>query len=387
MSAVRQARAGTPRMAIWKALLIVLPVAAFSGMSMLPPGGELPWTIASWVSWLTFTTLFVLMLVTGQTHRFRSPLFMLIAFMLPVNFIAHMIEVYGTMALSQGNFIDAGASFCPLAFPMIVIPAAFTKTVIFPSMLAGGTGIIGMSGILLATSLAIGRGWCSWSCFYGGWDEFFSRLLKKPVIRKIDQRWIYLPFGVLLAVVLSSALTFSVTYCAWICPFKVLTEFAAPVSVLIIVQTVLFVGAFIGLVIVLPLLTKRRVQCGLFCPLGALQAFWNKISIFGVRINTDKCSGCKRCIRECPTFSLDESSLQSGKPLITCTRCGKCVDACTKGAASYHIKGTQVGVKPNVARVLYMYPAWILMLTMGAGIVQAGLWRILRLITTGSMLQ
>jgi ferredoxin-type protein NapH len=135
------------------------------------------------------------------------------------------------------------------------------------------------------------------------------------------------------------------------------------------------------------LLTKRRVQCGLFCPLGALQAFWNKISIFGVRINTDKCSGCKRCIRECPTFSLDESSLQSGKPLITCTQCGKCVDACTKGAASYHIKGTQVGVKPNVARVLYMYPAWILMLTMGAGIVQAGLWRILRLITTGSMLQ
>jgi len=149
---------------------------------------------------------------------------------------------------------------------------------------------------------------------------------------------------------------------------------------------VLFVAAFIALVVVLPLLTKRRIQCGLFCPLGALQSFWNKINIFAVRIDTEQCSACKRCIRECPTLSLDENSLESGKPSITCTRCGRCMDVCPKGAISYHIKGTQLGVRPNVARVLFMYPAWILMTTLGSGTVMMGLWRILRLITTGSML-
>jgi ferredoxin-type protein NapH len=183
-----------------------------------------------------------------------------------------------------------------------------------------------------------------------------------------------------------AAFALSPTYCGWICPFKVLTEFAAPTTPLIIVQTVLFVAAFVALVVVLPLLTKRRIQCALFCPLGALQSLWSKINIFSVRIDTAKCVQCKRCIRECPTLSLDESSLESGQPSMTCTRCGRCMDVCPKGAISYHIRGTRVGVKPNVARILFMYPAWLLMGTLGAGIVTAGLWRILRLITTGSML-
>ena len=40
-------------------------------------------------------------------------------------------------------------------------------------------------------------------------------------------------------------------------------------------------------------------------------------------------------------------------------------------------------MKPNVARVLFLYPSWIIMAMLGAGIVQSGLWRILRLVTTG----
>jgi ferredoxin-type protein NapH len=378
---------GSPRIAWWKALLLIVPIAAWAGLMTLMPGDELIWNIGGWATWLVFVSLFFLILVTGRTNRYRSILFILIAVLMPVNFIAAMLERHGTMALSQADFLDAGAAFCPLALPMLIVPAAFTKTVIFPSVLLGTSGIIGMSSILLASSLATGRGWCSWGCFYGGWDEFFSRLLKKPVIRKIDRRWIYLPFGVLLAVVLTSAFTLTITYCEWICPFKVLTEFAAPTSPLIIVQTVLFVLAFVGLVVVLPLLTKKRVQCALFCPLGALQSFWNKINIFEVRIDRGKCGECNRCIRECPTLSLSEESLRTGKPSITCTRCGKCIDACTKGAISFHVKGTRLGVKPNVARVLFLYPSWILMATLGGSIVQAGLWRILRLVTTGSMLR
>jgi polyferredoxin len=387
VSTISLAPAGPPRIAVWKALLLVLPVAAWAGMLFLRPSQQLIMTIGGWVTWLAFVVVFVLILATGRTDRFRSILFIAIAVALPLDFIPGMLERHGTMALSQADFLDAGAAFCPLAFPMIIVPAAFTGTIIFPSSLLGTSGIIGMSAILLVASLAIGRGWCSWGCFYGGWDELFSRLLKKPVIRNIDKRWIYAPFGVLLAVVLTSAFTLAVTYCEWICPFKVFTEFVAPTSALIIVQTVLFVLAFVALVVVLPLLTKKRIQCALFCPLGALQSFWNKISIFGIRIDKEKCGDCKKCIRECPTLSITEGSIEAGKPLMTCSRCGKCVDACTKGAISYHIKGTRVGLKPTAARVLFMYPAWILMATLGAGIVLAGLWRIMLLITTGSMIR
>jgi polyferredoxin len=295
------------------------------------------------------------------------------------------------MMLTESSIYSAGASFCPLTMPMIIIPALLKRIVIFPGELlptAAHGAFSTMFIIWVGASLATGRGWCSWGCFYGGWDELFSRLRRKPVIqhKQIDRRWIYLPFAVLLAIVLLSAVTLSPIYCTWLCPFKTITEFAAPSSFLAIVQLVIFVALFLGLVVVLPLLSRRRIQCGLFCPFGAMQSFLNKINIFEVRIDPEKCTQCKRCIRECPTFSLDESSLQSGKPLITCTKCAQCVDSCPKGAISYRIKGTSLRANPAVARTLFLVPAFLLMGLLGPGMVAQGLWRILKLITTGSML-
>jgi NAD-dependent dihydropyrimidine dehydrogenase PreA subunit len=149
---------------------------------------------------------------------------------------------------------------------------------------------------------------------------------------------------------------------------------------------VIFIVLFIGLVIVLPLLTKRRIQCGLFCPFGAMQSLLNKINVFEVRIDPDQCSQCQQCIRTCPTFSLDKGSLETGKPLITCTKCTQCIDICPKSAASLHIKGTPLKASPAVARVLFLYPAYILLLSFGGLIVAEALLRILKLITTGSMI-
>ena len=117
-----------------------------------------------------------------------------------------------------------------------------------------------------------------------------------------------------------------------------------------------------------------------------MQSFFNKINIFEVRIDPEKCSQCKKCIRECPTFSLNESSLESGKPLMTCTRCAQCIDACPQEAISYHIKGTSLKASPTVARVLYLYPAYFLMSLVGGSTIVNGLYRLLLLLTTGSIL-
>jgi polyferredoxin len=371
--------------------------------------------IAAGVTFLLLNGAFFLMLTTGETHRYRSLLFVVMAVGFVITFITNLIETRGSMILTAENMISGETPFCPLVIPMIIVPAAITRTIIFPgSLLEGFANVASMVVLWLGVSLALGRGWCSWGCFYGGLDEGFSRVLKKPVIKKIDRKWIYLPFAVLLVIVLTSALTLSPTYCEWLCPFKAVTEFAEVTSFTAVVQTVIFVSLFIGLVIVLPILTKRRIQCGLFCPLGALQSFINvivlpiltkrriqcglfcplgalqsfinKVNIFEVRIDPEKCTQCKRCIRACPTFSLDESSLESGKTLITCTRCGQCVDLCPKQAISYHIKGTPIGIRPNAARVLFLYPALILLSTIGGGMIAGGLWRILKLITTGSMI-
>jgi ferredoxin-type protein NapH len=395
MTALAQTKTQSPGLAVWKAVLLILPIALLSSyawlLSLLSGESE-PLQLASFaLAWLAFNVVFVLMLTTGKTHRYRSALFILIAVALPLEFIPWMIKTYGSMMLTDDIMYSGGASFCPLTMPMVIIPALLKRVVIFPGELlpteAHGAFAV-MFIFWVGASLALGRGWCSWGCLYGGWDELFSRLRKRPLIKhqQIDRRWIYLPFGILLAIVLLSAITFSPIYCEWLCPFKVVTEFAAPTSLLIIVQTVIFVALFIGLVIVLPLLSKRRIQCGLFCPFGAMQSLLNKINVFEVRIDPDQCSQCQQCIRTCPTFSLDKGSLESGKPLITCTKCTQCIDACPKSAASLHIKGTPLKASPAVTRVLFLYPAFLLLAVLGLTIVGQALWRIIKLITTGSML-
>ncbi len=385
---------GPPRLGVWKGLLLWLPIALLSALTPLQvlQAGERPLlVVAAFVTWAVFNTFYALMMITGETHRFRAVLFILVAVSLPLDFIPYMIETYGSMLLTETTMMTGGASFCPLTMPMILIPALLKRVVIFPGELlpTGAHGAFSVMFIIwVGSSLALGRGWCSWGCFYGGWDELFSRIRirRRPLFRNIDRRWIYLPFAVLLAIVLLSALTYTPVYCEWLCPFKIVTEFQAPSSALAIFQIATFVALFIGLVIVLPLLSRRRIQCGLFCPFGAMQSFLNKINIFEVRIDPEKCTECQRCLRTCPTFSMEEESLKSGKPSITCTKCAACIDACPKGAVAYHVKGTRVGIRPNVARGLFLYPAMILMSFLGAGIFTTGLFRVLKLVVTGSMI-
>jgi polyferredoxin len=374
-------------MAIWKALLLTLPTVPFAAvglmMLLMSSDVEVVGIIAGLLTWILFTAFFFLMLVTGKTHRYRSALFILVAFALPFFFIPSMIAAFGTNMLTDEMSYSGEASFCPLTMPMVLLPAVLKGVVIFPGAIAaGGAWFL----VWVGTSLAIGRGWCSWGCFYGGFDEFFSRLRKKATIKHIDRKWSFLPFAVLLAIVLLSALTFHPIYCEWLCPFKAVTEFEAPSSLKTIVTLGIFPTLFIGMVIALPVLTKKRIQCALFCPFGALQSFFNKINVFEVHIDPAKCTQCKRCLRECPTLSLDDSSLESGKALMSCTKCGQCVDACPQRAMSYHIKGTPIGIRPNVARLLFLYPAYILLATLGGYIVTGGLWRVLKLITAGSMI-
>jgi polyferredoxin len=374
-----------------KAVVLTLPLALLMLM-MITGGQDLPKEsirlIGMAVAYVFTVGIFFLIVLTDRTYRYRAVMFVVYAVCFVLTFIPALIETRGSMAVTRADMIQGHTPFCHMVIPTTLIPAALSRTIIFPgSMLEGFASIGSMLVLWLGVSIALGRGWCSWVCFYGGLDEGFSRIGHKPILKSISRKWTYLPFAILVAMMLLSAAMLTPMYCSWLCPFKAVTEFEAVTSATILVQTVIFVSLFAGLVIVLPILTKRRTQCGLFCPMGAFQSFTNKANIFDIRIDADKCVQCGRCEKSCPTFSIDSETIKKGTTRMTCTKCGRCVDECPKGAVSYHIKGTPVGVKSHIARMAFVYPAFLVLAIMGSGMIAGAVYRILLLVTTGSLVK
>jgi len=264
---------------------------------------------------------------------------------------------------------------------MMILPAVFTKSIIFPgSILNGFANISSMIVLWLVATLVLGRGFCSWGCFYGGWDDGFSRMRKKPLIRNINEIWRWMPFAVLIMVALSAALAMMPTYCAWICPFKAVTEFEQVTSVESAAKAGIFLSLFIGLVVVLPVMTKKRTQCSFLCPLGALNSLSNKITPFTVKIDKEACTECFKCVDVCPLYALTKDDIKDGKVSMFCSKCGKCVDACSKNAINYSIKGIPSGRMKKFSRNLFLFVSFLFMSVFSAGAIITTLQSLLRLI-------
>jgi ferredoxin-type protein NapH len=372
----------------WKSLLVCLPM--FLLLFFFLSGGNLDFsdinrTIAFLIVFLGFNYLFFKMIYTGKTDRYRAVGFIAYAVFLSFVFLLNMFEANRGMTFDEADLLQCEIPFCHLVISMVLIPAALTNSIIFPGRILGGFAPIAMMIVIwLLASVALGKGFCSWGCFYGGWDDGFSRIFKKAKLKNVHILFRWFPFAVLLLVAISSAILLSPTYCDWICPFKTVTEFEAVTSVETLIKTIIFLSIFAGLVVILPILTRKRMQCTTLCPLGALNSFTNKINAFDIRIDKEKCTECGKCIKECPTLSLDESSYKTGRTHFTCCKCGKCIDVCPTHAIHYHVKGTPVNKSLTVSRNLFVFGGFLFLAVFSGGTFQMGIYKLINLVTTGS---
>lgn len=374
---------------IWKSTLLLIPMILLTFVFITggqPDFSSTPKIVAFLITFLFFNYLFFMILYTGKTDRYRAAGFIALALFFALVFIVNLINARGSMTFNDGTLLSCEIPFCHIVTTMIIIPIIFTQSIIFPgSILEGFASIGSMLVIVIGVSLALGRGFCSWGCFYGGWDDGTSRILKKPVIRKINPVFRWASFAVLTLVALGAAMTLSPTYCDWLCPFKTVTEYEKVTSFTILLKTIVFVSLFAGLVIILPILTKKRIQCATFCPMGAFCALTNKVNVFDVRIDKQKCTNCMKCVKACPTMSLDKTDVENGQPSITCMKCGKCIDACSTKAINFHLKGTLVNKNLTWARMLFLFPAFTLLVIFAGGTMQQGIVLLFKLFTTGSL--
>lgn len=295
-------------------------------------------------------------------------LFIIFALSLSYTLIHNMLEVRKSMSFSQADILECKIPFCHLVIPMMVLPAVFTKSIIFPGTIIGGfANISSMVVLWLVATVVLGRGFCSWGCFYGGWDDGFSRIRKRPVIKKISELWRWMPFAVLIMVALTSALALMPTYCSWICPFKAVTEFEQVTSVESATKAGIFLSLFGGLVIALPVMTRKRTQCSFLCPMGAVNTLSNKIAPFTLKIDKQVCTECLKCVEVCPLYALTPEDIKAGKVSLFCSKCGMCVDACSKKAIHYGIRGIPAGTMKNFSRNLFLFVSFLFMAIFSAG--------------------
>lgn len=367
-----------------RSLLYALPMFLITFMFM--SGGRPDFSnpasaIAMMTAFILVNVLYFLMHYTGKTDKYRAVLFIIFAFSLSFTLISNMLEMRNSMSFSQADILECRIPFCHLVIPMMILPAAFTQSIIFPGSIIGGfANISSMVVLWLVATLVLGRGFCSWGCFYGGWDDGFSRLRKKPVLKKISDIWKWMPFAVLIMVSLTAALTLVPTYCDWICPFKAVTEFEQVTTVESGIKAGVFVSLFAGLVVVLPVMTRKRTQCSFLCPLGAVNTLSNKITPFTVKIDKEACTECFKCVDACPMYALSKENIKEGNVSVFCSKCGKCIDACSKNAIHYGIKGVPAGTMKNFSRNLFLFVSFLFIAVFSAGSIINSLTTLLNLI-------
>lgn len=76
-----------------------------------------------------------------------------------------------------------------------------------------------------------------------------------------------------------------------------------------------------------------RTYCNTICPVGTVLGFVAKFSLFKMVVDTEKCNGCKKCVRTCKASCItpDKRDIDYSR----CVTCFDCIDSCSQGAISY----------------------------------------------------
>ena len=193
-----------------------------------------------------------------------------------------------------------------------------------------------MLGVLL------GRFICGFLCPFGWLQELLHKIPTKKFSTKKLKPLTYLKYAVLLVmVVLLPVLVVNDVgmgnpfFCKYLCPQGVL-EGAIPLSLAnsgiraALGKLFTWKLSILLTVIVLSILFYRPF-CKWLCPLGAFYALLNKVSLFQMKVDNDKCVSCGKCAKVCK-MDVDVTKTPNH---TECIRCGMCVNVCPTGAVHF----------------------------------------------------
>ena len=206
-------------------------------------------------------------------------------------------------------------------------------------------------GTLLLYCILFGRMICGWLCPFGLIQELLHKirtpkLKKSPVTRILSYlKYVILVFFVFIVPIMYAFRDTPLpAFCKYICPAgtiegglgllsnKAIECFFSLLGPLFTWKFLLMISIVVGSIFIF------RLFCRFICPLGALYGLFNKISIFGVKVEQSKCTSCGLCQAHCKVDIRHVGDQE-------CISCGECVDVCPTKAIVW--KGPKIFVKGN----------------------------------------
>ena len=197
-------------------------------------------------------------------------------------------------------------------------------------------------GFLLAAGVILGRAICGFLCPFGLLQELLHKIPSKKF--RLPKWGRFIKYAILLIFVLilpvadtNFAGGGNPAFCQYLCPAGML-EGAIPLllthkEIFSALGALFIFKAFILLLVIVFSIFIFRFFCKTMCPLGAIYALFNKISIFHLNVSKTKCLGktCGKCQSVCPMDVVPYKNPNSAE----CIRCGKCTKVCPTKALSF----------------------------------------------------
>ncbi|MFC1839675.1 4Fe-4S binding protein [Thermodesulfobacteriota bacterium] len=171
---------------------------------------------------------------------------------------------------------------------------------------------------------------CGWVCPMGSLQELQFSL---PILKKIKKR--KLPFSVtnsIRTIIFLIMLLFlfgivggkrGMVIYHYINPFNLFNLEFETLSILIAVVLVVIFSFF-----------TYRPFCQLICPFGLISWIAERLSVYRVRINRDKCTECGACIKACP-LEAAKGRVEGNIAPADCFSCARCLRVCPADAVKY----------------------------------------------------
>ena len=222
--------------------------------------------------------------------------------------------IYMTAVVIFGIILGSDPS--PMGTVKDAIVLLGSRGIIFPPRLIAFV-------IFLLMVIAANKFICSWGCQFGTLQDIIFRLNRDTADKKGLKAQIKVPFVISNSIRVLFFIILTIAAFAWaadivehIDPFKIYKPAVIGIGG----------GIFIGILLTASLFIYRP-WCHFFCPFGLVSWLTEKISVFKIKVDYDKCISCEACSKVCPSTVMD-AILKQDRVIPDCFACGTCIETC-----------------------------------------------------------